>query len=124
MAQTFSYKYIRHLPLPKGMADEANQGQSLFVLSCTGPASSVQAGMTIASLSTDLTYISECWMGSGGAAGYKPRFDLGTANVVADFKIALDRVSTGTALSDSVSLTGHNFRIIGLGSGPFASAID
>lgn len=123
MAQTFSYKYLWHKPLAKGMSDEGVNNDSLFCLSCTGPASSVNGGMTIASLATDLTYITAAWDAGNGKVTYRFRPDLGTGMIVSDFKIVVEKTSTGLDVSDATSLTASNFRLMGIGSGPFASAI-
>ena len=124
MAQTFAYSYRYHFPLPKGYADETTPGQSLFCISVSGPASSLQAGNTIASVSTDLTYISALWEAESGNAAYKLRFTNGAANLASSGVIIVDRCSTGTALSDDVDLSSVGFRLMGIGTGPFASAVD
>jgi hypothetical protein len=111
-------------PLPKGIGDTANSGESLFLLSVVGPASSVSAGSVIASISTDVTYISALWAVETGDKLYKIRFKDGTGLLASDATLVVDRTSTGKLLSGATDLSGVVWRVMGIGTGPFASAVD
>ena len=124
MATTFSYTYKAHIPLQQGFADESSVGTSLFFLEITGPATSVSAGMTIASITTDLTKISKLWEVGQGSPLYKIRWSPATANAAATGKVLVDLVASGVLVTSATNLSTVKWNVAGIGSGPLASAID
>lgn len=127
MAQTFSYKLLRVSPLPQGLGDDAvaTKANGLYLLSLTGPASSVSDGMVVGSISTDITYISALWEVEQGSDTYAPlQFEGGTGDLASDAVLLVKRASTGKVLSGATDLSSTTWKVCVLGIGPNASAVD
>jgi hypothetical protein len=102
----------------------AQKSNTEYLLSITGPASSLSAGMTIASISTDITYISAMWAVEENNRLYRLRFNDGTGSLASDATVIIDRMSTAALLSGEVALDSDTWRVVALGTGPNASTID
>ena len=125
MAQVFTYSFNAVYPLYSPHADEDNAGTCMFELDLTGPASSVSDGMTISGITADLTYITSMWEAGNGGTGYKFRFlPTATTNLASTAKIVVTDLTDGAVLTGETNLSAVTVRMVGIGSGPLASAVD
>lgn len=124
MAQEFSYAFKSAIPLPTGLHDESYPGSTLGVIRVTGPASSVEAGMTIADIEDDFSVVQMLIPVSRAQDNYRLHYTPGANNAAATGKIIVTTGSTGAALTADTDLSSLSWDCLVIGSGPVASGVD
>jgi hypothetical protein len=98
--------------------------RTLFEAKITGPASSLAAGMTIASISNDLYYIEHLWTQHFANDDYRFTFSTAANRVASTAVIKILTASTGAAVSDATDLSAVSWYVLGIGSGKFSTLAD
>jgi hypothetical protein len=125
MAQTFTMSTIWALPLPDQVGTDSNyRPRAMFKLKLTGPATSVGAGMTIASISNDLYYIEHLWTSRYVNDDYTFSYSTATNNVASTAVVKILTASTGVIIADAVDLSATSWYVMGVGSGKFSTLMD
>jgi hypothetical protein len=98
--------------------------RSVFGVKITGPASSLAAGWTIASISNDLYYVDQLWTQHFANDDYRFTYSTATSHFASTMVIKALTASTGAAAADATDLSAVVWYAVGIGSGKFSTLMD
>jgi hypothetical protein len=125
MAQTFTYSTMWAVPLPSQIGKTPHyEPRTMFGLKLTGPATSVQAGMTIASISNDLKYVDALWCQHFANDDYRFSYSTAASHAASTMLIKIMAASTGVLQAAATDLSAVVWYAVGIGTGKFSTLND
>jgi hypothetical protein len=118
-----TYSTLWAIPLPDqmGTTGAARRPKTLAEIKVTGAATSVAAGMALANITTDFTYIERIYgFQDRSSDDYVYMGKRGAAAAAGSALIQALTASTGAAVTAATDLSGETFTCLVIGEGPLA----